>query len=119
MKASGIILEDVYDDTIEVRNPHIEDMSDSGWAEALRKTWPYFIKGVSETWLDLVVLLAEDRDDPTTAVSVEQMVSDYKDIDGLVETLWQEEGGHAFLHHLNGIFGYKDVIVHEKRLMTF
>jgi hypothetical protein len=119
MKAFGTILEDVYDDTSEVRNPHIEDMSDSGWSEAIRKTWPYFIKGVSETWLDLVVHLAQERPDLKTVLSVEQMVTFYKDIDSLVEALWQKEGGHAFLHHLNGIFGYKEVIVYDKRLMTF
>jgi hypothetical protein len=119
MEASGTILSAGYDDTSKVRKPQLKDMSDANWSESIRKSWPYFIKGVSKTWLDLVVHLADNRDDRRAAASVEEMLVFYKDIDGLVETLWQEEGGHAFLHHLNGIFGYKEVVVYDKRLMTF
>jgi hypothetical protein len=36
-----------------------------------------------------------------------------------VSDLWQEEGRHAFLHHLNALFGYESLVVYEKKLMTF
>jgi hypothetical protein len=43
----------------------------------------------------------------------------YQRVDGVVNDLWQEEGRHAFLHHLNALFGYESLIVYEKKLMTF
>ena len=120
MKASGRIIADVYDDTSEVKKPGLKDCSDPNWPEAIRKTWPYFINGVSRTWLELVEYLAQENKLEKEGVSpLEQRLSFYRDINGLVETLWLEEGGHAFLHHLNGVFGYSDVIIYEKRSMSF
>lgn len=33
--------------------------------------------------------------------------------------LWQNEGRHAFLHHLNALFGYEPILIIEKRPMRF
>jgi hypothetical protein len=33
--------------------------------------------------------------------------------------MWQEEGRHAFLRHLNAIFSYEELLIREKRLMKF
>jgi hypothetical protein len=40
-------------------------------------------------------------------------------VDEVVEEMWRQEGSHAFLHHLNAIFGYEPVVVYERRLMNF
>jgi hypothetical protein len=121
IKASGTVIAARYDDTTNVKNTAVKDTSDPVWPEALRMTWPYFIMGVSQTWLQTVSLYADNAPVPEgkTAVSVEKIMSFYHHIDSAVKTLWREQGGHAFLHHLNGIFGYEDVIVYEKRLMVF
>jgi len=119
MKASGTIIKACFDDTAQVNKTHVEDTSDPGWPEGVRKTWPYFIMGVSQAWLHMVAHFANDTPDGKMAVSVAKMMSFYQNIDVSVEELWREQGGHAFLHHLNGVFGYGEVIVYEKRLMTF
>jgi hypothetical protein len=119
MKAAGIIMEDTYDDTDKVNKPRVEDTSDPNWPKVVRRAWPYFIMGVSQTWLDLVALVSGDTPDGEPSVPLEDMLAFYKEIDSSVEALWRENGGHAFLHHLNGMFGYQNVFVYEKRLMTF
>lgn len=119
LKASGTIIESHFDDTAQGNKTRVEDTSDPGWPEGIKKTWPYFIMGVSQTWLHMVTHFANDTPDRKVPMSVAQMMSFYQDIGDSVEALWREQGGHAFLHHLNGVFGYEEVIIYQRRLMTF
>ncbi len=54
MKEGGFILEDIYDPTDKIAKPNIDDTSDPRWSPSIQRSWPYFIMGVSRTWLHLV-----------------------------------------------------------------
>jgi hypothetical protein len=116
-QAEGVILRLVLDDTSTIARPGIEATSDRGWSLFLQKAWPYFIMGVSQTWLDLISQYAEDgRPEP---LSPAEMKAFYQKIDQEVETVWRKEGGHAFLHHLNALFGYGPVNLRGNTQMSF
>lgn len=119
LKASGAIDIDRYDDTTSIAKPDQWDTSDKHWSFSVQKSWPFFIMGVSEMWLDLISQKAgrcSKEDEPTDP---EQVIAFYKQVNDRVEELWQREGGHALLHHLNAIFGYEPLQVRGKGLMRF
>jgi hypothetical protein len=118
--ASGVIDDVVYDNPAKIKRPDIEDTSDPKWPDPIQKTWPYYITGVSQMWLDLVAQIADSdlEDDPPPASS-EEIDAFYRQVDESVTELWQNDGRHAFLHHLNAVFGYEPLIYYEKRFMNF
>ncbi|MFZ2446443.1 MAG: hypothetical protein WAW37_08800 [Syntrophobacteraceae bacterium] len=117
MKTAGLVLKVRFDDASKVFRPGVEDVSDKSWSKPLQKSWPYFIMGVSETWLDLIDRFANDgRPKPFT---LEGTVEFYRGIDAAVRETWAKEGAHAFLHHLNALFGYGPVTVYGKHQMRF
>jgi len=117
LKAEGVIEKVTLDDTHVITRPGIEATSDRHWSVALQKAWPFFIMGVSQTWLDLISQYAEDgRRKP---VSIAETRAFYAEIAQEVEATWKKEGGHAFLHHLNGLFGYGPVNLRGKTEMSF
>jgi hypothetical protein len=61
LKQAGIIKRHTFDDTGTVVKPGIENTSDRGWSIPIQKSWPYFIMGTSQTWLDLIVQHAENK----------------------------------------------------------
>jgi hypothetical protein len=128
MKQAGLIIRDSYDNHEELKRPNIEDTSDHNWSSSIQKAWPYYIMGVSHMWLDLI----NKTEVPTAEKpsSLQDKVDFYKQISASVTTLWQDEGRHAFLHHLNegrhaflhhlnAIFGYAPISILEKRLTRF
>lgn len=82
--------------------PDVEATSDPAWDPSIQRAWPWFIMGVSASWLALIQDLARDRPpvgaDPLPA---------YREIDGRIGQLWAAQGQHAFLHHLSGLYGYR------------
>ncbi|MDR3570165.1 MAG: hypothetical protein P4L43_19235 [Syntrophobacteraceae bacterium] len=113
LKAKGLIAQVITDDTQKIGRPNIQDTSDPIWSLPLQKAWPYFIMGVSQTWLDLISQYANGaRDKPRT---LSEMETFYQKIDQQVGTAWRNEGGHAFLHHLNALFGYGPLNVTVRR----
>ncbi len=117
MRADGVILKVLFDDTNVNQRPGIESTSDRNWSVPLQKAWPYFIMGVSQTWLDLISQYADDgRSKPASPA---EMRAFYREIGQEVEATWKNEGGHAFLHHLNALFGYGPVNVRGKIEMRF
>lgn len=118
LKARKLVLKDSYDSTGEIKKPHIEDTSDPHWSEPLQKAWPYFIMGVSRSWLDLVDRLAAATESEKKG-SADDPEAFYRQVNRRLVKLWQEEGGHAFIHHLSAIFGYESTYVYERRLMRF
>ena len=51
MKRAGLIIKDSYDDTSQITKPNIGDTSDLNWSSPVKKSWPYFMMGVSQMWL--------------------------------------------------------------------
>ncbi len=117
MKAQGVILHVQYDDTAAINRAGIEGTSDPSWSPPLQKAWPYFIMGVSQTWLDLIARYAGDEG--KRPMTVTDMLAFYHEIGQQVDETWKKEGGHAFLHHLNAIFGYGPVNLRGKIEMQF
>jgi hypothetical protein len=104
----------ITEDVSKLTRPNIEDTSDRSWNEIIQKSWPYYIMGISEMWLDMIVLLVDFNKD-----KVEPEIQFFKHIHDSITGLWQYEGGHAYLHHLNGLFAYKPISITEHRLMQY
>ena len=82
--------------------------SDPRWSAELQAAWPDFIMGVSQTWLGLVGALADCAPaDPASDV----LEACYRAAERELDALWYAEGGHAFLHHLNALFGYRPTLL--------
>lgn len=118
LKADHLLIEDAYDRTTEITRPGLGDTSDPQWSEPLRQAWPWFIMGVSRTWLDLVDHFARQAEASGDASGADPDAC-YREVERRLQELWRNEGDHAFLHHLNALFGYQPTTVYEKRLMTF
>ncbi len=119
LEAKGLILKVLTDDTNKIPRPAIEDTSDPNWSLPLQKAWPYFIMGVSETWLDLISRYEHAAGDRPRSIA--EMQTFYQKINRKLDATWQNEGGHAFLHHLDALFGYGplNVIVRRKVELQF
>ena len=117
--AGGFLDEVVYSNPAKIKRPNIKDTSDPKWPESIQETWPYYIAGVSQMWLNLVARVADSdlKDDPPA--SSEEIDAFYREVDKSVTELWQTKGRHAFMHHLNAVFGYEPMIYYEKRMMNF
>jgi hypothetical protein len=119
MKSGGVIDDIVCDNPAELTRPNIEDTSDKNWPVSIQKAWPYYIMGVSQMWLSLIAEVAEDDLKSDPASSIEEIETFYKQVNETVTDLWQKQGRHAFMHHLNALFGYEPLIYIEKRYLTF
>lgn len=102
MLQAGSLSKVVHDCRAEQSRADVAATSDPQWPAAIQRTWPYFIMGVSASWLALIEELATDMPpdatDPVTA---------YSAIDAQIAELWAAQGQHAYLHHLSGLYGYK------------
>ncbi len=119
LKFAGIIEQDLYDDPAIITRPNVEDTSDPNWPVAIQKTWPWYIMGVSRMWLNLISeIVAQNlqKEPPSTAEPIDVF---YRQVDDEIGALWQNNGRHAFLHHLNAIFEYESLIYWEKRYLNF
>jgi hypothetical protein len=117
--SSGVIDDIVYDNPANIERPNIDDTSDKKWPLSIQKTWPYYITGVSQMWLNLVAEIADRDLQDDRPATLEDIESFYRQVDETVTELWQKNGRHAFLHHLNAVFGYKPLIYWEKRYLDF
>jgi hypothetical protein len=116
---SGVLIRVRYDDPASIKRPDIEDTSDKNWSEPLQQTWPFFIMGVSRTWLELIETFAVQNGDGSRPGSFADLQARYAEINRQINQTWKLEGNHAYFHHLSALFGYRPVVVLEKRLMTF
>jgi len=96
---------------------NIEDTSDKNWPVELQKAWPAFIMGVSQTWLNLVNEFA--RQVPAENSGLAAQFERFEQINSRINSVWEMEGGHAFLHHLNALFGYQELYIIERRRTRF
>ncbi len=119
MKDRGLVIRDTCDETSTISRPHLEDTSDRHWSLPIQKSWPFYIMGVSEMWLNLIREVASRTGGDKAPSGLDDALALYERVNASLEQMWREEGEHAFLHHLNAIFGYQPLMVREKRLMDF
>ena len=63
-----------------------------------------------------IAVLQPDGDDIAT---ISELMAVYQEVNATLSQMWREEGRHAYLHHLNALFGYEPLIYYEKRMLTF
>ena len=119
MKSAAMIIKDQYDNTDRITKPRIENTSDASWPPSIQKNWPYFIMGASRMWLNLISETIADMPGPDRLLSLQENEELYKKANDAISELWQKEGQHAFLHHLSALFGYKEIIFYDKRMLKF
>lgn len=90
----------------------IAGTSDGKWPRTLRAAWPRYLMGASAAWLSLVRL--EGANSPVSAADLEATLERYRGINEAVTAIWREHGQHAFIHHLNALFGYEALIIREE-----
>ena len=119
MAYSGRIIAEVYDNPDRIAKPRIKDTSDPNWPSSVQKSWPYFIMGASQMWLNLITETIAEMPAAKTPLSLDEYEEFYKEVNATITSLWEKNGRHAFLHHLNALFGYNPVIFYEKRMLKF
>lgn len=99
----------------------IEATSDTQWSLPVQRTWPYFIMGVSEMWLQMIDQHSRKLSEKYESNTLEQTREHYSAVHEAVTTTWREEGEHAFLHHLSALFGYSpiSIAIRERKLIRF
>lgn len=109
LKSENIIEELSCDNVTHWSGPDITDTSDQNWSFSVQKNWPFFIMGVSKLWLGLIEdALPEFKEDQ---LAIRQLLDEYRKANRIVTNIWQKEGQHAFLHHLNAVFGYESLLI--------
>ena len=105
------ILQKVITDNLE--NNHlggVQDTSDKNWSETLQNAWPAYIMGVSDMWLQLIGQnVGKDAPD----ADIDNLLQKYGNANDRITAVWQKEGQHAFLHHLNALFGYVPITIND------
>jgi len=119
MAYTGRVIEEVYDNPDRITKPRIKDTSDPNWPSLIQKSWPYYIKGVSQMWLNLITETVANMPTPDAPLSIDEYEELYKEVNATITSLWENNGRHAFLHHLNALFGYKPIVIYEKRRLNF
>jgi hypothetical protein len=102
-----------YDDPAKPKRPAIKDTSDPSWTPEMQRAWPHYIMGVSRFWLELIHELAASADKSA------DLDTRYAAISDELDNLWLHQGDHALLHHLNAVFGYREVNVLRRERMRF
>jgi hypothetical protein len=69
--------------------------------------------GVSQLWLELIREIETREDWP------DDLEARYAAIGEELDALWRKQGGHALLHHLNAVFGYREVEVIRRESLRF
>ncbi|MBT8369176.1 MAG: hypothetical protein KJP23_31165 [Deltaproteobacteria bacterium] len=119
LKLGGVLDQYVYDDPTQITRPNIEDTGDKNWPASIQKTWPYYIMGASQMWLNLIAEIVSENLTDNPPASIAEIETFYQQVNETITNLWQKEGRHAFMHHLNALFEYEPLIYWEKRSMTF
>jgi hypothetical protein len=117
--AAHVVIDTIYDDTTVVLRPGLGATSDRKWSPEIRRTWPFYIMGVSRMWVNLIDEVSKKTLKEKNISNLDDLLDGYQKVNEVVEEKWRQEGSHAFLHHLNAIFGYEPLVVYERRLMNF
>lgn len=98
-------------------DPPIARASDSSWPPAIQASWPWFIMGVSQTWLVLIKEVSAEH--PFEDTSKWALLEHYRQVDEIIAEQWRMYGQHAYLHHLNALFAYRPVMIRGDYLISF
>ncbi|HSO21086.1 MAG TPA: hypothetical protein VLT88_16585 [Desulfosarcina sp.] len=112
---AGVIDAVITDDVGRNDRPQVGDTSDASWSPVMQRTWPYYIMGVSRMWLAMIEALSGEVG---TAGDVD-LQDHYREVNRRLTYIWQHEGQHALLHHLNAVFGYEAMLLRETRWKSF
>lgn len=96
----------------------LELTSDPNWPIEIQRSWPYFIMGASQAWLMLVQELSA-IDELKGKVDYPSLLLHYQEVDARLSSQWRDFGQHAYLHHLNAVFGYQPILIRSSELKTF
>ncbi len=100
-------------------HPDIQELADPNWSPLVKKTWPHFINGVSQMWLTQINEIAQPNKGNTEDTNISSLLGSYNEINKVISSSWREEGRHAYLHHLNAIYGYEPLIIRDVSLRSF
>lgn len=115
-----VIAELYISDLDDNKQRQIQDGSDQVWTPEIQAAWPEFAMGVSKSWLVLVDEIARKyRDSNAAEIEADDELSIYSVVNDEINKMWEQQGNHAYLHHLNALFGYKELFVIERKLMRF
>lgn len=119
LQSANKVTKVTFDDLNTLSHPLLEDTSDPKWSPVMQKTWPFFIMGVCEMWINMIDLKVASHHSEYQLDNIEDTIKFYADIDKVVQNHMRTEGGHALLHHLSAIFGYTEIIIREQRSIKF
>ncbi len=105
LKSEQVIIWTGFDNTTTNKRSEVSATSDPSWPEEIKKTWPVFIMGASQMWLDLVKHYSRQLDADM------EPIQRYRIIQQKVNEVWQDNGRHAWLHHLNGLYAYQPILM--------
>jgi hypothetical protein len=111
MNAAGVLERVVIDDPEAPSRTDPAATSDPAWSPAMQASWPYFIMGTSQLWLDLMDQIAAEAAEVSPPKELNGLMGFYEDLAARMTATWQQEGRHALLHHLNALFGYERLAV--------
>ena len=112
---TNIVEKVIMDDPRHPQLPNIGDTSDPHWSSEVQKNWPSYIMGVSSMWLGMI---ADHLQNSSTASNnIGELLEEYRKVDAKITENWRNEGQHAFLHHLNAVFGYQPMLI--KKWLSF
>ena len=97
----------------------IESTSDPAWPMEIQQSWPWFIMGVSQSWLSLISAVEENEAPLVAQANVQQMRNYYENVNKKLSEQWTRFGRHAYFHHINALFGYEPVYIHESNELKY
>ncbi len=113
----GSIIESVnFTDGESGKESQVSATSDPAWPAEIQQSWPYFIMGASQSWLEQIKLVGaqtQQHNDSSTEAELEEMVQYYRELNEKLSAQWAQYGRHAYLHHLNALYGYVPVYIQE------
>lgn len=104
LRHQQLLLKVTYD-ALDNRQTNLADSSDPAWPETIRSSWPFFMMGASQMWLEQIRIFKKET------LNEPDMQQRYQLIQSKMTELWQRQGGHALMHHLNALYAYQPVLV--------
>lgn len=108
LHAAGVLEQLDCSDVAYWSGPGMGATSDAAWSPAMQEVWPQYIHGVSRMWLELMRMqigpLRGER-------SLDELLAASAEAQRVTTLVWQGEGQHALLHHLNAVFAYQPLLI--------
>lgn len=95
--------------------PTFEGIGEEIWNDSIRHSWPYYIHGVSQLWMKML----RSEADHIIYDAQSNPFNKYKAIEESMNRIWHIEAQHAFLHHINVVFGNTPVKVWQQYNFVF